>query len=701
MSATSESTRRPQARSGSEGAALVWLDAMVIGICTPEAFLSAMRDIYKEGDEEGWEVLSLIDQYYRRGKIKLELFQWLKTRLGNLALGGPDPDLDTPTLRPQAAAPRAAAAPATRPIAAQAADTAVPQAAAAAARAASSAPPASFVQKPVAAPAAGAVARPAPPAPAIAPVAPLRPREVATGDVLRERYLLRTALGSSSSGTVFEAVDQYRLDWPSTSQGVAIKVLHPGVAGNEESLNELQRQFQHMQLLSHPHIVRAFEFDRDGEVAFFSMELLRGVLLSRVLNARIGVALPRAFALCIMRDVGAAMAYAHSRGILHGDLNPQNVFITNEGELRVLDFGVSYKLLQDRWAQDLELAKRAPVAAPGYASVQLLEGQQPDARDDVFALACLSYVLLSGVHPFPSLSAVEAFAQGSRPRRPPNLSSAQWRVLREGLHWDRERRPADVRRWLSRFDFSGAAPRLPSLSALVNAASAAKGSWPVMLGAVSADRRSPAPAAYWANTDYDSLAQRIAGWSALLRSSADTRAEPRRAGSARGARKPAPAAAAPSQRPCASHGRPAPSPSAASQRRSNPLASAKADCRSPCARNHQRDGGAQRTAARCEDRTCSRYRGRCRGRCARRCHCSAHRQHPRRGDFYLVDRVRDGKTHGRISAPIVPRVEHFEDGRNSMHLSIPLSGNPRTQAKSFYVVIDRSEDRRRLWASAR
>ena len=90
-----------------------------------------------------------------------------------------------------------------------------------------------------------------------------------------------------------------------------------------------------------PNIVRVHEFDRDGGVAFFTMELLSGALLSRVLNARGAVALPRPEALAVIRDIGAALVHAHSRGVVHGDVNPQNIFITNEGDLRVLDFGAA------------------------------------------------------------------------------------------------------------------------------------------------------------------------------------------------------------------------------------------------------------------------------------------------------------------------------------------------------------------------
>src|ERR1700686_1782496 len=86
MSARTEPVSWPQPRTVIEDAAVAWLDALAGGICTPEAFLSAMRDQFQGDRDEGWGILSLLDQYYRRGKIKAELFHTLKARLESSAL---------------------------------------------------------------------------------------------------------------------------------------------------------------------------------------------------------------------------------------------------------------------------------------------------------------------------------------------------------------------------------------------------------------------------------------------------------------------------------------------------------------------------------------------------------------------------------------------------------------------------------------
>src|ERR1700722_11124462 len=336
------------------GATLVWLDALAGELCTPEAFVTAMREHFHGDPDDGWEVLSLLDQYYRRGKIKPEVFHSVKSQLEGSALN-PDDD-------PMAEAPAPAAAP--PPARTRAPAPAIPVAAPA------PAPSPASVSRSVET--AAQDARPA-------------LREAAVGGMLRKRYRLRAVLGRGGMSTIFEGIDEYRLDMPKVGQRLAIKVLHTAVSKRRELLTELQMEFQHLQSLSHPNIIRVHEFDRDGDIAFFTMEYLGGAPLGRVLAARNSVALPRPEALAMVRDIGAALCHAHSRSVVHGNLNPQNIFITNDGELRVLDFGNSRTLIPTLLPADGELPQTAPLAVRPYASCEMLEGQRPDRREDVFA----------------------------------------------------------------------------------------------------------------------------------------------------------------------------------------------------------------------------------------------------------------------------------------------------------------------------
>jgi serine/threonine protein kinase len=290
----------------------------------------------------------------------------------------------------------------------------------------------------------------------------LPPLPAEGGRVLRNRYVLGSTLGSGGMGTVYKALDRYRADLPEASRHVAVKVLHEKVCNRQNLFANLRREFYHAQALSHENIVNVFEMDRDDEVAFLTMELLEGSLLSEVMERTRPRPIDRAYAWAIIRSVGAGLAHAHSRNVVHGDLKPQNVMITHRGEVRILDFGAS-------GVATLALSNTAPLernyppsVTAAYACCELLDGQQTDPRDDLFALACLSYELLAGDHPFQRRRSTEARDRRIVPRRPPGLTRRQWRALAMGLSWYREHRSISVREWLTRLGLEPAATaRLP------------------------------------------------------------------------------------------------------------------------------------------------------------------------------------------------------------------------------------------------
>jgi serine/threonine protein kinase len=628
------------------GATLVWLDALAGGLCTPEAFLAGMREHIDGDPDECWEVLSLLDQYYRRGKIKPEIFHTVKSQLESSALHVDDDMVadtvaDTATgLLPATARARARAQPHARP----------------------SAPAAATATATATAEFAARDARPT-------------VREIAIGDVLRDRYRIRALLGRGGTGTVFEATDEYRLDMPRVGQRLAIKVLHAAVTKRREMLTELQMEFQYLQSLSHPNIVRVYEFDRDADTAFFTMEYLSGAPLTRVLAARNGVALPKPFALAIIADIGAALCHAHSRAVVHGNLNPQNIFVTTDGELRVLDFGASRTVIPTLWPADGEMPQSAPFATRAYASCELLEGQHPDRRDDVFAFACVAYELLSGRHPFAQRSAIEARGQRLRPSRPSGLTGHQWRVLREGLRWERERRPSEVQPWLDRFGANGAAPRLPALPMLVNVPAPPKhrlGSAiaVVMLFALLLG------GGYWAVTNYDWLSGQIADWTNQARSAFDhSDAVPSPAVPAAKDQSPPPtmtqpAPAAAAQAAPVAHVTPVPAPIVTQAPQPPPPTH-------PNAGPIRVELAADTVDVQSGDITA---------------HVIVSRRGNLHGDASFTWWTESGTAKpGQDFSAVTPRTEYFPDGSGSISLSISVSGAPRTQPKSFYVVIDRTD----------
>jgi serine/threonine protein kinase len=270
----------------------------------------------------------------------------------------------------------------------------------------------------------------------LASTAGAREPSVEIGRVLRGRYVLEMRLGSGGKGTVFKALDRFRADLPEAQQYVAIKILHAAIneTNREKLLAKLRQEFHSVQMLSHRNIVKVFELDRDGDVDFFTMEYLDGELLSSVMARLHPLPLSRPQAWAIVREIGSGLEHAHARNVVHADLKPHNIMITRSGEVRILGFGAS----------------AVSTTTPAYAGCELLEGRPPDPRDDIYALACLTYELVAGTHPFQRRRSTEARDLGIVPKRPAELGLRQWRAIAAGLSWHRAGRSVSVRAWIKK-----------------------------------------------------------------------------------------------------------------------------------------------------------------------------------------------------------------------------------------------------------
>ena len=272
-----------------------------------------------------------------------------------------------------------------------------------------------------------------------------RAKELKAGDVLARRFVIDEKIGSGGMGSVFKARDLRREEAQDRRPYVAVKTLNVDLLQREDSLKILQREARKAQSLSHPNIVRVYDFDRDGQIMFVTMELLEGSALEAKIRANGLAGTTLQEALPILGQVASALEFAHAEGIVHSDLKPANIFVLNNGRVKVIDFGIARAvptpglLTMDRTTFDIQALG---ALTPAYASPEMIEGLDPDPRDDVFAFACITYELLTGTHPFGRTPALAARAANLRPKKPAQLSAGQWRALLSGLELERSKRAA-------------------------------------------------------------------------------------------------------------------------------------------------------------------------------------------------------------------------------------------------------------------
>jgi serine/threonine-protein kinase len=234
---------------------------------------------------------------------------------------------------------------------------------------------------------------------------------------LLNRYEVLSPLGAGGMGEVYRARD-LRL-----GREVAVKVLPEHLAADPDALARFEREARAIAALSHPNLLAIYDFGADAGVSFAVTELLHGETLRAALAAG---AMPWRRAAEVGASLAEGLAAAHSRGIVHRDLKPDNVFLTSEGRVKILDFGLA------RWVEND--AEGDPTSAPttpdptrpgtvlgtvGYMSPEQVRGETTTASSDLFAFGCVLHEMLTGRPAFSGGTAFERMAAILRDEPPP------------------------------------------------------------------------------------------------------------------------------------------------------------------------------------------------------------------------------------------------------------------------------------------
>ncbi|MGI9237694.1 MAG: protein kinase domain-containing protein, partial [Woeseiaceae bacterium] len=267
--------------------------------------------------------------------------------------------------------------------------------------------------------------------PASAPAVSLRP-----GQVLKERFVIQGQLGTGGTGLVYRARDRLRESAKAATNEIALKVLRSSFNKDRRRVDSLQNEALLTQSLSHPNIVRVYDFHEDSETRFLTMELLEGDVLRALIPRSQPARIAKDRAIRIILGMCRGLAHAHSKGFVHADFKPGNVFLTLADEPKIFDFGLAYFAAPAGRAGASAATADAPALrtnTPVYASCNRLNGGDPVFADDVYSLSCVIYELLTGHHPYQRKLATVAKESGLRPDRIDGLSGLQWRTLEAGL----------------------------------------------------------------------------------------------------------------------------------------------------------------------------------------------------------------------------------------------------------------------------
>jgi len=241
-----------------------------------------------------------------------------------------------------------------------------------------------------------------------------------SGDLHRhvgERYELLAELGQGAMGVVFKAYDQ-KLD-----EIVAIKMLKPGSV-DQESMERLKSELKLARRITHPNVLRTYDFGEAGDAPYLSMEYVGGMTLRELLDRR--GKLPYGAALRIARQLCAGLQAVHEVGVLHRDIKPGNVMLEHRGNAKLMDFGIS------RPTRSPDVTSKDQLSGtPHYMAPEQLQGGQLDQRSDIYSLGVVLEELFTGGMPFAGDSAMEIAV--ARLHQPPVPPSHYWSAIPDEL----------------------------------------------------------------------------------------------------------------------------------------------------------------------------------------------------------------------------------------------------------------------------
>jgi len=246
-------------------------------------------------------------------------------------------------------------------------------------------------------------------------------------------------IGAGGMGEVYRARD------PRLSRDVAIKLLPENFAEDASRMHRFEQEARATGQLNHPNILAVYDVGLQGSTPYIVSELLTGQSLRSMLN---GSAVPTRKAIDLARQIADGLAAAHDKGIIHRDIKPDNIFVTSEGRVKILDFGLA-KFTQPAGDSAtvkprVETQRGTLMGTVTYMSPEQVRGENVDHRSDIFSFGTVLYELLTGRSPFARATAADTMAAILKEDPPeltiPGIPAALWRIVSRCLEKSRETR---------------------------------------------------------------------------------------------------------------------------------------------------------------------------------------------------------------------------------------------------------------------
>ncbi len=275
---------------------------------------------------------------------------------------------------------------------------------------------------------------------------------IGVGDLIKKRFVLDDLLGKGGMGSVYRALDLRKKEAGDNKPYIALKLLGDDFKHHPHALVTLQREARKTQELAHPNIVTVYDFDRDGDLIYLTMEELKGQSLDELLKNS-DIVIPFKQKLNFLYQIALGLAYAHSKGIVHSDLKPANIFITDKNIVKILDFGIARAANAEAYEDNFDAGKLGAITA-AYGSLEMLNFEPPHPSDDIYALGIIACELIGSGHPFHHKNAQEVLTEAITPELPALKNPFLRKLLIRSIALKRANRIQNAQEFIKQLKFA-------------------------------------------------------------------------------------------------------------------------------------------------------------------------------------------------------------------------------------------------------